>query len=89
MLNEHEDYPCEEPEGFLHDDDVVELPQAWFFTFGFGHEHPNGYVCIFDTHDGARERMFARFGAKWAFQYDEDRFLPQIKRYNLYQVHVD
>ena len=96
MLNEHEDFPCEELDGFLHDDtepaaetSPVELPQNWYFTFGFGHAHPNGYVCIFGTHDGAREEMFRHYGPKWSFQYDEVRFLPQIERYNLYQVHVD
>ena len=93
MLNEHEDYPCEEPEGFLHDDaqanePPVELPQNWYFTFGFGHAHPNGYVKLFGTAASTREEMFRMFGPKWAFQYPEHKFLRQIDEYNLYQVDV-
>ena len=45
--------------------------KQWWFTFGFGHAHPNGYVVISgrDKED-ARLNMVERFGQKWAFQYN-------------------
>ena len=64
----------------------LEVPQDWYFTWGFGYEYPNCYYIIHGTFGSARERMFEVFGPKWAFQYrsaDEagvDRFnLKEIK----------
>ena len=48
--------------------------QTYYFTFGFGHLHPNGYVAIHDVTDSeARAWMFSMTGNKWAFQYDEEQ----------------
>lgn len=51
----------------------------WVFTFGAGHVHPitgapldNRFVRIRGTHDSAREEMFARFGPKWAHNYESE-----------------
>lgn len=60
--------------------------QPWYFTFGGGHAHPQGYVRIEGTFDEARQEMFEKWGVKWAFQYNEQEFLPQIQRFNLYDV---
>ena len=65
---------------------TVEAPQNWYFTFGQGHKHPNGYVMFRGTFAEARTKMFEHFDSRWAFQYDEQQFLPQIKKYNLYQL---
>lgn len=57
----------------------------WFFTFGSGHAHPNGYVKIHGTFGEARDAMFARFGPKWCMQYgsaDE----AGVSRWNLREV---
>ncbi len=61
--------------------------QDWFFTFGQGHAHPNGYVQIFGTFTSARKEMLTRYGDKWAFQYSSAMIDDQIKEYNLYRVH--
>lgn len=47
----------------------VEVEQDWLFSFGYGHAHPQKYVRIHGTHNSARDEMFRRHGAKWAFQY--------------------
>lgn len=46
-----------------------ELPQDWFFSFGYNHAHPQKFVRIHGTQNAARAEMFRRYGAKWAFQY--------------------
>jgi hypothetical protein len=58
----------------------------WYFTFGFGHEHKNRYVKLIGTRETARNKMMARFGTKWAMQYDEATFLPQITKYSLTEL---
>lgn len=60
--------------------------QNWYFTFGGGHEHRDGYVKIYGTHSEAREEMVRRYGLKWAFQYPESDYDEAIKTYNLYEV---
>ena len=63
------------------------IKQNFYFTFDHRHEHgPNGYVKIYGTSGSAREEMVRRFGVKWAFQYAEADFLPQITKYDLYRV---
>lgn len=64
----------------------MQKKQNWYFTFGYGHAYPDGYVKIHGTFAEAREKMFERFGPKWAFQYDEEAFMPQIERWNMYDV---
>lgn len=58
--------------------------KKFYFTFGFGHEHENGYHVIeAEDSDAARKEMFRRFGTKWSFQYDSaeaagvDKYLLQ------------
>jgi len=46
-----------------------EVPQDWFFSFGYGHAHPNKFVRIHGTQNSSRAEMFRRYKAKWSFQY--------------------
>lgn len=46
------------------------MSNKWFFTFGFNHAHPNGYVVIEGSFSEARAEMYRRFGAKWSMQYE-------------------
>jgi hypothetical protein len=47
----------------------VEVPQDWFFSFGYGQAHPQKFIRIHGTYNHARGEMFRRHGAKWFFQY--------------------
>ncbi len=47
----------------------TEVPQDWFFSFGYGQAHPNKFVRIHGTHNSSRAEMFRRYGQKWSFQY--------------------
>lgn len=43
----------------------------YYFTFGFGQVHENGYHIIEAENSAkAREKMFRKFGDKWSMQYD-------------------
>ena len=64
----------------------MEKTENWYFTFGSGHAHPNGYVKIHGTFNSARDQMHKMYGPKWAFQYNEKEFMPQIKRWGLKEV---
>ena len=56
----------------------------YYFTFGYGQNPGVGkYVKFYGTYDSARDQMVQRFGAKWAFQYSEERFLPLKEKFNL------
>ena len=54
--------------------------REWFFTFDFGHIDletgtllANYFVRVKATSSqDARSKMIARFGSKWAFQYDAE-----------------
>lgn len=68
-----------------------EESQTWYFTFGSGHEHENCYTVIHGTHAGARKEMVDRYGFKWAFQYDANRWfndegISQAQRWNLKEI---
>lgn len=65
--------------------ETVVLDQ-WYFTFGGNHEHPNGYVVIAGTYEGAREQMVKHFGDKWAFQYSSKDFGQKASVYGLHEV---
>ena len=59
-----------------------------YFTFGCGIDnlHRNCYHVIeAETSDAAREMMFQRFGARWAFQYDSAE-AAGVERWNLKEV---
>jgi hypothetical protein len=65
----------------MTDDDV----RDWYFTFGFGHAHPNGYSVIHGTIDSSREEMGRRWGQKWAFQYPSAESAG-VEKYGLHEV---
>jgi hypothetical protein len=59
-----------------------------YFTFGCGIDnlHRNCYIIIREeTREKAREKMFERFGAKWAFQYDSAE-AAGVQRGNLKEI---
>lgn len=64
----------------------------YYFTFGFGQKHANGFHVIrAESYEKAREKMHERFGAKWAFQYTEDQWfneegVSQQEQFNLHEV---
>jgi len=64
----------------------MEQPQDWYFTFGYGHAYPKGYVKIHGTVESSCAEMTARYGAKWCTSYTWDRFEPQIAKYGLTEV---
>ena len=63
----------------------------WYFTFGFGQPHQNGFHVIeSDSFGDAREQMMDKFGTVWAFQYDEKQWIvdgvTQQEKFNLHEV---
>ena len=44
------------------------------------------WIKIEGTYSEAQEKMFENFGKKWAFQYSEEDFLPQIEKYGLTEI---
>jgi len=64
----------------------------FYFTFGFGQLHENGFHIIEAKDYGtAREKMVERFGLKWAFQYTEEQWTisngkTQQEEYNLKEI---
>ena len=49
----------------------VTEPQWWIFTFGSGQPNGGHYVKFYGTYGEARDKMFAKYGNKWGFQYSE------------------
>jgi hypothetical protein len=71
----------------------VELPQDWYFTFGYDHYHPTtgerlhkSYVRIHGTCDSTRDKMLAAFGQFWAFQYTGEQKPKRIDKYGMTEV---
>jgi hypothetical protein len=62
-----------------------EQEQHWYFTWGFGQEHPNCYTKIWGTFSSARDEMIRRYGDKWAFQY-ESADSAGVDRWNLKEI---
>lgn len=56
------------------------MKQYWIFTFGCGQEHEGKYVKIWGTFGEAREKMFEKYGDKWAFQYTEKEWGKWLER---------
>ena len=58
----------------------------WYFTFGFGQPHENGYHVIeAETQGEARKIMFEHFGKKWSFMYDSAE-AAGVKKFHLHEV---
>ena len=63
----------------------------YYFTFGFGQLHENGFHVIeADSSNAAREIMVSRFGTKWSMQYSEKEWFKsgksQQEEYGLHEV---
>lgn len=63
--------------------------KVWYFTFCGDSPLRHYYVKLNGDYGQAREKMFSMFGEKWAFQYDEDEFIPQIDIYNLKELKLN
>lgn len=50
------------------------MNEYWIFTFGVGQEHEGYYVRIRGSFSQAREKMCAKYGTHWGFQYSEEEW---------------
>ena len=57
-----------------------EEEKYYIFTFGVGQKHGGYYVKIKGTYEGARQKMFDRYGKEWAFQYSEEQWQDWLNR---------
>lgn len=48
--------------------------EYYIFTFGYGQQHAGHYVKIFGNCTEARDKMIAKYGTEWAFQYSAKRW---------------
>lgn len=46
----------------------------YIFTFGCGQLHAGKAVKIAGNFKEARQKMFAKYGPRWAFQYSEEQW---------------
>jgi len=59
----------------------------FYFTFGYGTENRDNYVKIAaKNYSVARVEMTRVHGLRWAMQYEEEEFLPQIRKYGLKEI---
>lgn len=62
----------------------------WYFTFGAGHEHAGTYVRIQGSYNSARDKMFEKYGSKWAFQYPESEWKKMVNnKHRLYSLETE
>ena len=66
----------------------MEEKQWQIFTFGYGQQHEGMHVEIYGTFESARRKMFERYGAKWAFQYNEKEWRDWEKSRPPYTVEL-
>ena len=68
------------------------IVKKFYFTFGFGQKHENGFHVIKSKNmSNARDKMFEKFGQKWAFAYTEKQWfnsagISQQEEYNLHEI---
>ena len=67
------------------------MGKKYYFTFGFGQVHENGFHVIKAVDkEEARKKMVNKFGAKWSMVYDESQWtrdgVTQQEKYNLHEV---
>lgn len=63
--------------------------KTYYFTFGYGHLGLRSKYLKIRARDYEEARMIvieSRVGNRFAFQYEEAEFLPQIEKYNLTEV---
>lgn len=63
----------------------------YYFTFGFGQVHANGFHKVNAVSASlARQEMVRRFGSKWSMMYDADQWfedgVSQQEKYGLHEV---
>ena len=51
-----------------------EPEQWWIFTFSCGQKYGGYYVRIKGSFNQAREKMCAKYGDRWGFQYSEEEW---------------
>ena len=59
------------------------MNEWYYFTFGVGQPHAGKFVKIRGTFEESRQKMFDKYGDRWAFQYSE----VEWRRYK--SIHVD
>lgn len=63
-----------------------ERMKKFYFTFGFGQQHENGYHVIeAKNSEEARREMFRKFGTKWSMQYDSAEEAG-VEEFNLREI---
>jgi hypothetical protein len=71
-----------------------EVPQDWYFTFGYDHTSPEGeslknrYMVFHGTSSEARMQMFEAFNNQWSHQYST-RTEAGIDRFGLTEYKYD
>lgn len=66
--------------------DMEEIKRDWYFTFCYDSPHAKCYLVISNaTWAEARDKVMARFGTKWAFQY-ETADLAGVDEYGLTRI---
>lgn len=53
---------------------------TWIFTFGLGREHGGHYVKFTGTYGEARDKMIAKYGDQWAFQYSMEEWQESLDK---------
>lgn len=59
--------------------------ERYYFTFGVGIDNPHSncyHVIEAESYEDARDEMFNRFGACWAFQYTEEQWQVSKEKYD-------
>jgi hypothetical protein len=51
--------------------------ETFYFTFGYGQEHPNKYVKLKGTLDSTRQVMHTMYGNRWSMQYSKAQWVNQ------------
>ena len=66
-------------------ENLINIPQNWFFTFGSDHGYENCYIKIKGTISTSRDIMNSLFGSRWAFQYPSE-IKAGVKKWNLQEI---
>ena len=69
----------------LYNRSTMSEERNWYFTWGYGQKHENGYAVIHGTFNSAREEMIRRHGQRWAFQYPNSE-TAGVHTHSLHQI---
>lgn len=61
----------------------------FYVTFGYNTPYRSNFFVVKDADStGARKQIFAIFGSKWAFMYDEEDFKGMPEKYGLSELRI-